>query len=323
MECYAPFERCVDFEYEGFGMSRGKLSRVSVGIYLGMILCCLKLTAQTNTFPSSGNVGIGTTAPSRPLDVSALGYGTLGPAMRLSNTGGQVADKARIEFADAGYLRLHLEWNIVPGGAASWNFYDDMNSASRMFIDQNGNVGIGTTNPGATLEVNGNLKLTTGSGASMTFPDGSIQSTAWNGTTLGGDYAETVDVAGNRNAYEPGDVMVIGLESDSDVVKSNEPYSTRVAGIYSTKPGVVGRRQTIDPKTSTTEIPMAMVGIVPTKVSAENGAISRGDSLVTATIPGYAMKGTDRTKMLGAVVGKAMGSLSSGTGVIEVLVTLQ
>jgi hypothetical protein len=35
------------------------------------------------------------------------------------------------------------------------------------------------------------------------------------------------------------------------------------------------------------------------------------------------MKGTDRGRMLGAVVGKAMGSQPAGTGVIEVLVTLQ
>jgi len=38
---------------------------------------------------------------------------------------------------------------------------------------------------------------------------------------------------------------------------------------------------------------------------------------------GHAMKGTDRTQMLGAVIGKAMGSLDSGTGVIEVPITLQ
>ncbi len=38
---------------------------------------------------------------------------------------------------------------------------------------------------------------------------------------------------------------------------------------------------------------------------------------------GYAMKGTDRSRMLGAVVGKAMANLESGKGVIEVLVTLQ
>jgi hypothetical protein len=49
----------------------------------------------------------------------------------------------------------------------------------------------------------------------------------------------------------------------------------------------------------------------------------RGDLLVSSSTLGYAMKGTDRSRMLGAVVGKALGSLDSGTGVIEVLVTLQ
>jgi hypothetical protein len=68
---------------------------------------------------------------------------------------------------------------------------------------------------------------------------------------------------------------------------------------------------------------MAMIGIVPTKVTAENGPIHRGDLLVTSSKSGYAMKGTDRSRMLGAVIGKAMGSLDSGTGTIEVLVTLQ
>jgi len=35
------------------------------------------------------------------------------------------------------------------------------------------------------------------------------------------------------------------------------------------------------------------------------------------------MKETDRAKMLGPMIGKAIGQLDSGTGVIEVLVTLQ
>jgi hypothetical protein len=35
------------------------------------------------------------------------------------------------------------------------------------------------------------------------------------------------------------------------------------------------------------------------------------------------MKGTDRNKMLGAVVGKALEPLTGGSGVILVLVTLQ
>jgi hypothetical protein len=35
------------------------------------------------------------------------------------------------------------------------------------------------------------------------------------------------------------------------------------------------------------------------------------------------MKGTDRGRMMGAIVGKALQPLRSGKGVIEVLVTLQ
>jgi hypothetical protein len=186
-----------------------------------------------------------------------------------------------------------------------------------------GNVGIGTATPGAKLEVDGNVKLTAGSGASITFADGSVQSTAYTGVTCGGDYAESVDVAGVRTSYEPGDVLVIGPDNGSDVIKSNESYSTLVIGVYSTKPGVVGRRQTTNLRMSKTEVPMAMIGIVPTKVSAENGPIKRGDLLVTSSTPGYAMKGTDLSKMLGAVIGKALGNLDSGSGLIEVVITLQ
>lgn len=186
-----------------------------------------------------------------------------------------------------------------------------------------GNMGIGTGAPGAKLEVNGNIKLTSGSGASITFPDNTIQSTAWNGTLYGGDYAESVDVAGDLTTFQPGDILVIDPDHDGKFLKSSEPYSKLVSGIYSTHPGIRGRRQTSDRTQMDQEVPMAMVGIVPTKVSAENGPIRRGDLLVTSATPGYAMKGTDSNLLTGAIMGKALGGLSDGTGVIEVLVTLQ
>jgi len=46
--------------------------------------------------------------------------------------------------------------------------------------------------------------------------------------------------------------------------------------------------------------------------SAENGAIHPGDLLVTSSLPGHAMMGTDRSRMMGAVVGKSLGSLELG-----------
>jgi hypothetical protein len=70
------------------------------------------------------------------------------------------------------------------------------------------------------------------------------------------------------------------------------------------------------------EISVAVIGIVPCKVTAANGAIQRGDLLVTSSIPGYAMKAIDR-RFPGAIVGKAMQALPEGSGVIEILVTLE
>jgi hypothetical protein len=207
----------------------------------------------------------------------------------------------------------YLQFFTVPTGSITAN--------ERMRITDAGNVGINTTAPGAPLEVNGNVKLTANSGASVTFQDGTQQTTAWTGVLCGGDYAEAVKAAGEKKSYEPGDVLVLTDDSKGDVRKSAEPYSMMVAGIYATKPGVIGRRQSL--KNEAEEVPMAMVGIVPTKVTAENGPIHRGDLLVSSSQPGYAMKGTDRSRLVGAVIGKAMGSLDSGQGVIEVLVTLQ
>ncbi len=198
----------------------------------------------------------------------------------------------------------------------------NLGSTPNLYITHAGYVGIGTVSPGVPLEVNGIFKLTQGSGGHITFADGTMQSTAWTGAVCGGDYAESVDVAGGRAQYEPGDVMVIDPASSGGFLKSTEAYSTLVAGIYSTKPGVIGRRFT-DPDKLKEEIPMAMVGIVPTKVSAENGPVRAGDLLVTSSTPGYAMKGTDHERMTGAVVGKALGAIPGGTGVIEVLVSLQ
>lgn len=153
-------------------------------------------------------------------------------------------------------------------------------------------------------------------GTGKGFFDGGTQ-------TDGADFAESVATATGSNHYGPGDLLVLDTTADRQLTLSTEPYSTLVAGIYSTKPGVLATPHKLDAPASVGEIPLAIVGIVPCKVSAENGSIQRGDLLVTSSTPGYAMKGTDRNRMLGAVVGKAMEPLEKGTGVIQVLVTLQ
>jgi hypothetical protein len=138
----------------------------------------------------------------------------------------------------------------------------------------------------------------------------------------GADYAESIAVSGDRRDYEPGDVLVIDEDADRQVAISNRPYATNVAGVFSTRPGTLGSLHEMGAN-PTNEIPVAMVGIVPCKVSTENGPIRRGDLLVTSSKPGYAMRGTDRSLLSGAIIGKAMQSLTEGSGIIEVMVSLQ
>lgn len=139
----------------------------------------------------------------------------------------------------------------------------------------------------------------------------------------GADFAESMAVTGDRGSYSVGDLLVIDASSDRHLGLAQQSYSTLVAGIYSTKPGMLGSTRKIDEPAAKDEIPLAVVGIVPCKVTAENGPIHAGDLLVTSSTAGYAMKGTDRGKMLGAIVGKALEPLPVGTGMIQVLVTLQ
>jgi hypothetical protein len=151
-------------------------------------------------------------------------------------------------------------------------------------------------------------------------------------TSPAADFAESVEPLGKREDYAPGDVLIIDPTGKRRVTLSQQPYSARVAGIYSTKPAVLGGHEGAD-QSLVAYIPMAMVGIVPCKVSAENGPIAAGDLLVTSSVAGHAMRGTKRGRMLGAIVGKALESFDPrdaqgrparrATGVIQVLVTLQ
>lgn len=57
------------------------------------------------------------------------------------------------------------------------------------------------------------------------------------------------------------------------------------------------------------------------KVEATQGAISPGDLLVASVTPGYATSSTAPPP--GTIIGKSLGSLAEGAGVVPVLVTLQ
>jgi hypothetical protein len=84
---------------------------------------------------AAGNVGIGTTAPSELLEVKGSSAGVL----RLSSTS--------------------YSYNLFANNSDG-NFYirDVNNGVNRFIITSGGNVGIGTTSPGVSLEVNGLIR---------------------------------------------------------------------------------------------------------------------------------------------------------------------
>jgi hypothetical protein len=112
---------------------------------------------------TTGNVGIGTTSPSSLLEIAGAS-----PVLTINRTSGT---SSTINFNSSGSNFASIisnpsngENRFSIGPAAAWGgfhtFYTD--TSERMRITAAGNVGIGTTNPGAKLDVVGNTYIRSG-----------------------------------------------------------------------------------------------------------------------------------------------------------------
>jgi hypothetical protein len=195
----------------------------------------------------------------------------------------------------------------------------------------NGNDGIGNFGNNGTALV---AKLESGTGNLAVFKVGNTNKARidangkgfFNGGTQnsGADIAEAFDVEGERKEYEPGDVLIISQSSDRKVEKSWSPYSTLVAGVFATKPGVLLTEKNAEQDDLDQMVPMGVIGIIPTKVCLEGGAIKRGDLIVTSSLTGVAMKADPDKVKVGQVIGKALQDYTTeGIGKINVLVSIK
>ena len=127
------------------------------------------------------------------------------------------------------------------------------------------------------------------------------------------DIAEGVFAKGDCQA---GDVVLISDDEKSDVMKSSGRFANRIAGVISTEPKIyMGANKQ--------KVPLALAGVVKCKASAENGNIKKGDLLVSASLPGHAMKAMPHEVYPGMVIGKALEPLNEDTGQILILVNKQ
>jgi hypothetical protein len=233
---------------------------------------------------TTGNVGIGTPSPTTELDVN-LEYGTV-------RCGGPSPGDILVAHFDGGGEGAAVIASLGAGGS-----------------------------PAAYLA----FSRPTGSFAG--YFDGDVETTGRTTTSVleitgGTDLAEPFTISEPDN-LAPGTVVIIDPDNPGQLKMSTEAYDTRVAGIVSgaggINPGVTLRQQSL----SLGDQNVALVGRVYCLVDASYGPIQPGDLLTTSDTPGYAMKVKDMSKAQGALIGKAMTSLSEGKGLVLVLVTLQ
>ncbi len=269
-------------------------------------------------------VGVSTITSGGVAGVEGVVYSTSGVGVfgySGANTGSTVGVKGQV-FSPSGYAVWGQSFDPNGYGVVGYGVGSTCTNSGCTPVS-GGNAGLFQAGTGGTVLL-GQVVNSSAVATNVFRVDATGKGFFDNGTQTGGaDFAESVEVEGAVAAYAPGDLMTVDPARDRQFKQVSQPYSTLVAGIYATKPGILATPHTMDDPRLASEIPLAMVGIVPCKVTAENGPIHRGDLLVSSSTPGHAMKGTDRNRMLGAVVGKALGSLDQGTGVIEVLVTLQ
>ncbi len=136
----------------------------------------------------------------------------------------------------------------------------------------------------------------------------------------GSDCAEQFDLKADETA-DPGTVMVI--DGTGSLRRSYCAYDRAVAGVVSGagafRPAIVLDRRADSEARAT----IALVGKVYCKVDANVCAIAVGDLLTTSDTPGHAMKASDPSRGFGAVIGKALGPLTTGLGLVPILIALQ
>jgi hypothetical protein len=256
----------------------------------------------------AGDVGIATTNPQNALDVRGPG----------TNFGGNVASEVVARFRKTGTGHSAVSLDADPGQDAILYWAESGNAHWDIRRDADNGDSLNIRYHGGTAQNTSQVRF---------LPDGTTRVRILE-IVGGSDLAEPFSVSRSSEltqTIEPGMVVVIDPDSPGGLRLSTDPYDRKVAGVISgakgLKPGMVMKAE--DSPLATGDHPVALTGRVWCRCDANAGSIAPGDLLTTSAVSGHAMKVGDYQRAQGAVLGKAMTSLTEGRGIVLVLVSLQ
>ncbi|MBI3816331.1 tail fiber domain-containing protein [Candidatus Peregrinibacteria bacterium] len=141
----------------------------------------------------------------------------------------------------------------------------------------------------------------------------------------GADYAEWFRVRvqssefnGSEKNLQPGELVCVDVTAPNSVKKCENAADPNVMGIVSSNPSIVGNESTIGPLPAEAmqrlgNVLVGLLGQIPAKVTDENGPVRPGDSLTSASIPGYARRANAGEPTVGVAL-EGFGTTDSGTG---------
>lgn len=206
-----------------------------------------------------------------------------------------------------------------PFGRGAYGVYATSNSNDAIYATSAGSGHAGVSGISSSSGGEGGYFRNDGGGTAL-YADGLAKVRTLQ--ILGADLAESFPV--REAGVEPGTVLMMDDATPGQLRVADEACSRRVAGVVSgangLDPAVVFQGRGFE---QPGHAAVALTGRVWVKCDATFGAIAPGDQLTTSSHAGYAMRVADGVRADGAVLGKAMSALGTGTGFVLVLVSLR